>query len=303
MDYETNLNTEEFPFFSIVIPTYNRPQSLQSCLQALTQLDYPRDRFEVIVVDDGSSTPLDQGISQFQAQLDLNLIKQQNAGPASARNTGAAKAKGQFLAFTDDDCAPTPDWLRAFARQFTKTPSCLVGGKTINALPNNLYSTAHQLFMDYFYSSYGASPQQAHFFASNNMALPTDLFRQLEGFDTTFPLAAGEDREFCDRWLHHGYSMFYVSDAQVGHAHQLTLQKFWRQHFNYGQGAFHFHQTLAQRGSGRIKLESLSFYCKLLTYPLQHPTSQPNLLIAALFLISQVANASGFFWQCWQTHS
>lgn len=284
------------PLFSIVIPTYNRPERLANCLQSITHLDYPRDRFEVIVVDDGSFMSLEPIVTPFRQQIEITFITQPNAGPASARNTGAAKAKGKFIVFTDDDCQPTPNWLTHLETQFTMTPDALLGGKTLNALPENLFSTASQLLIDYLYQYYNTKPEQASFFASNNFALSTENFHQIGRFDTTFPLAAGEDREFCDRWLYHNYPMIAVPDAQIYHAHKLTLRSFWRQHFNYGRGAFHFHQLRAKRGIGKIQVEPLSFYFKLLSYPFsQLDSHQPKFLLSALFFISQFANVLGFF--------
>ncbi|MEB3281467.1 MAG: glycosyltransferase [Lyngbya sp.] len=284
------------PFFSLVIPTYNRPDRLKNCLQSISNLDYPRDRFEVIIVDDGSSMPLEPVVTPFHQKIEITFITQPNAGPASARNTGAAKARGKFIVFTDDDCQPTANWLNSLETQFTQTPESLLGGKTLNALPDNLYSTASQLLIDYLYEYYNADREQASFFASNNFALSTDSFHQVGRFDTTFPLAAGEDREFCDRWLYYGYQMVAVPDAQIYHAHKLTLKSFWRQHFNYGRGAFHFHQLRAKRGVGEIKVEPLSFYFKLLSYPFVQPEHhQPRLILSLLFFVSQVANVLGFF--------
>jgi glycosyltransferase involved in cell wall biosynthesis len=74
------------PFFSIIIPTYNRPQQLAVCLQSLARQDYPH--FEVIVVDDGSQTPPFECVNNFQNQLDITLLTQYNINPAVARNTG-----------------------------------------------------------------------------------------------------------------------------------------------------------------------------------------------------------------------
>lgn len=284
-------------FFSIVIPTYNRPERLKNCLSAIEQLDYPRDRFEIIVVDDGSNTPLENVVAPFQSQLNLTLLSQSNSGPATARNTGASRAQGKYLVFTDDDCAPLPDWLQALEAQFLKTPECLIGGRTLNALPDNLYSTASQMLIDYLYDYYNADIQEARFFASNNFALPAEVFRKIGSFDTSFPLAAGEDREFCDRLLHFGYQLCYAPEAQIYHAHHLSLPKFWRQHFNYGRGAFHFHQVRSHRNREKIKVEPLQFYWSLLTYPFTQVSSQPSILVSALFLVSQVANVAGFFWE------
>src|SRR5262245_37328532 len=94
--------------FSIVVPTYQRPDQLTMCLQSLTFLDYPRSNFEVIVVDDGSEMPPETVVAAFHDRLDVTLLTQPHAGPAQARNTGAAHAKGAFLVFTDDDCTPAP---------------------------------------------------------------------------------------------------------------------------------------------------------------------------------------------------
>ena len=151
----------------------------------------------------------------WQNQLNLTLIRQDNSGPAKARNTGAQKAKGEFLVFTDDDCKPDRHWLQAFATRFVQAPDCLLGGHTINELSDNLCSEASQMLLDYLYSYYNRNSERACFFASNNIALSTAQFRELGYFDTSFPLAAGEDRELCDRWIHYGYRMQYVPEEKV----------------------------------------------------------------------------------------
>lgn len=292
---------------SIVIPTYNRPERLSECLKALAQQTLPADRWEIVVVDDGSQQPMQPVVAAVQAgleadskaagsQLQIRLIRQPNGGPAQARNTGAANATGQYLVFTDDDCAPLPDWLAKIARGFEQTPKGMIGGHTLNALDHNLCSTASQLLIDYLYSYYNEATQ-ASFFASNNFALPADLFHQLGGFDTTFPLAAGEDRELCDRIHQQGYPMRYVPDAQIWHAHELSLKKYWRQHFNYGRGAYHFHQVRSRRNAKPVEIEPLTFYTRLLTYPFKRSNLPSAVALAGLMMVSQVANVAGFFWE------
>jgi len=281
--------------FSVIIPTYNRPDRLSTCLQSLAKIDYPRDRFEVIVINDGSEMPLENYVKSFQKSLNISLITQPNSGPAKARNHGAFLAKGKYLAFTDDDCQPARDWLKKLEAQFSITPDCLVGGKTINALPENLYSTASQELIDYLYSYYNANAQKAEFFTSNNFALPTAYFQSIGGFDTNFHLAAGEDREFCDRLITQGYDLLYNPEVIVYHAHHLTLYKFWQQHFNYGRGAFRFQQITVQRN--HKQLQDPLFYLKLLIYPFSQGTGIKILLIAALFLVSQVGVSMGLFWE------
>jgi GT2 family glycosyltransferase len=290
--------------FSIVIPTYNRPDRLANCLATIAQLDYPPNQFEVIVVDDGSYSPLEPVISALRSHLNLTLIRQSNAGPATARNTGANQAIGKFLVFTDDDCTLPTNYLQVLEKRFSVSPHCMIGGRTINSLPDNLFSSASQILIDYLYDYYNCDAEKSTFFASNNFTMSTELFRQLKGFNTDFPLAAGEDREFCDRWLQSNYPMVYVPELCIYHAHDLTLGKFWRQHFNYGRGAFYFHKIRGQRTRDssatqerdRIKVEPLSFYFQLLTYPLLK-SAKRGLILAILMGLSQAANMLGFFWE------
>ena len=290
------------PFFSIIIPTYNRPERLASCLKAIALLDYPRDRFEVIVVDDGSKTPLDEIVVPLKDKINVNLLRQANAGPATARNKGAEIAQGEFLAFTDDDCQPAPDWLKQFAQGFADAPSAMIGGKTINALNDNPFSAASQKLIDYLYDYYNPAKGKDAFFASNNIAMPAAGFQALNGFDVSFPLAAAEDRDFCDRW-NLQLPMLYLPEAQVNHYHNLSLASFWKQHFGYGRGAFCFHQLRANRVAKEVEVEPLSFYFELLTYPFSQALKQPKLLISGLFFLSQVANVTGFFWERFQSNS
>jgi GT2 family glycosyltransferase len=267
------------------------------CLQSLTLLDYPRSDFEVIVVDDGSGMPPETVVAAFHDRLDVTLLTQPHVGPAIARNTGAARAKGAFLAFTDDDCIPAPSWLQTLAARFATAPDCAIGGQTLNALPDNPYSTASQLLVDYLYSYYNVDPNRSRFFASNNLAFPTEQFRIVGGFDTTFPLAAGEDRELCDRWLRHGYQMMYAPEATVYHRQALTLRSFWRQHFSYGRGAFRFHQARARHAQKRATLEAKAFYLGILRYPFLQTQGLHALLLATLLAVAQGATAAGMLWE------
>ncbi len=247
------------------------------------------------MVDDGSPASLEPVVSPFHEELNVKLLTQTNAGPATARNTGAAHAKGKFLAFIDDDCAPDSVWLKALAYGISEAPEHMIWGRTLNILLDNLYSTASQQLISYLYDYYNGNPSEAGFFVSNNLVVPADQFCGVGGFNTTFSLPAGEDREFCYRWLQHGYKMTFAPEAVVYHAQ--TLRGFWCQHFNYGRGAFHFHQVRAQNGQGRINLEPLSFYLNLLRYRFSQTQGWRAFLITGLLVVSQTANAAGFLWE------
>ena len=280
------------PSFSIIVPTCNRPRQLRECLGALAMLDYPKSCFEVIVVDDGSKPALQAtDFDGFSGRM--RWLRQPNAGPAAARNFGAEKAKGDYLAFTDDDCMPGPGWLNGFARAFEKAPQALVGGRTANGLPGNTYSTTSQMIVNAATDYFLATHSQFQFFPSNNVAIPADLFRSIGGFDVSF--RTSEDRDLCDRWVRQGYRLIYTSNAFIQHYHELTLRGFLRQHFGYGKGANQFHRARARRGAEPFRPE-LSFYRHVFRYSFVHDNRVPSL--AALLFLWQVANAAGFLWQC-----
>lgn len=285
------------PTISIVVPTYNRPRQLLRCLRALDALDYPHDQFEVIVVDDGGSYSLAEIIAAFSSRLSLRCVVQQNQGPAVARNVGARLANGRFLAFTDDDCAPSATWLRHLASQLMAEPQKMVGGYTKNALHRNPFSITSQLLIDFLYHHYNQTESRARFFTSNNFAVAADLFWQIGGFDETMPLAAGEDRELCDRWLDNGLNMIYLPRAVIYHEHNLHLFSFWRQHFNYGRGAWLYRWLRSQRKDEAVHLESPRFYLKLISYPLTMARDIRALILTGMLSFTQAANATGFLYE------
>jgi len=282
--------------FSIVIPTYRRPQQLAKCLRSLANLAYPRHSFEVIVVDDdGGRGQTAAVVEAFQGELDVTWLAQSHAGPAAARNTGAARANGTFLAFTDDDCLPDPAWLTGLAAPLTKMANSAVGGRTVNALPENPFSSTSQMIIDFVYAHYNANLNEARFFASNNLAMPAALFRTAGGFDAT--LTTSEDRDLCDRWLYLGHSMVYAPEAVVHHAHPLTLRTFCRQHFNYGRGACRFYQIRNRVRQQNTSLQAGGFYLGMLRYPSLRTRGRHALLLTALTLLSQGASAAGLLWE------
>ncbi len=288
------MNSESLPFISIIIPTYNRPRQLKACLHSLTRLDYPRERFEVIVVDDGSPRPLEEVVAPFETQLNLLLKRQNNSGPGIARNTGVAHAQGEFVFFTDDDCAPARDCLQKLAARFAATPSRLIGGHTVNALGRNAYATASQLIVEYVYDYY-TRKGDGLFFTSNNMAFPRAAFLEVGGFCEKYHLAASEDREICRRWLLDGREIAYDPRVVIFHSHALTLRSFWRQHFTYGRGAHDFHGVDTDIEPAPV--EPLSFYLDMMLYPLKRGRGSRAPYQCFLMGLSQVAIVVGYFYQ------
>ena len=282
------------PFCSIIVPTFDRNASLTGCVQALRGLDYPCDRFEIIIVDDGSRVPVKLSDPHPGNGVLTTVLRQSNGGPASARNLGARHARGDILAFTDDDCAPDPHWLIEMTRSFDDVPGGLFGGRTINGLVDNAYSSASQMIVDEAYAYFLKRESDLRFFSSNNMVVSAQLFHEHGGFDSSFQTS--EDRDFCDRWIRRGHPLVYIPHAIVHHRHHLTFTTFFRQHFHYGRGAYQFYRGRAQRGGTLLKPD-LGFYASVFCKALFAPGRQNPLPMAGLMGLWQAANLAGFVWQ------
>ena len=290
--------TPDGPEYSIIVPTYRRPEQLARCLAAIEALDFPPARFEVLVVDDGSPTPPNDLIASLDPSLQIQLVCARHSGPAAARNAGARPARGRYLVFTDDDCAPHRDWLRAIDRWTTSsTAPIVIGGRTVNRLEENVYATASQGIVDFLYEYFGEHSEKRRFFTTNNLVIPRAEFMEIGGFDEGFELPAAEDRDLCERWRASGRELQYAPDVIVDHAHILTFARFNRQHFSYGRGAFDLHRSRARRGEGSFKVEPLRFYSDLITYPLRRTGGAHAVPLVFLHLWSQVAYATGYFFE------
>jgi GT2 family glycosyltransferase len=278
------------PPVSVVVPTHARPDRLASCVRSIGLLDYPVDALEVVVVDDGSPIPvvpetLDAG------GRPLRVVRQAHAGPAAARNAGAAVAEGPIVAFVDDDCAPEPAWLARLVRHLEQDDRTVTGGRTVNALAGNSFSEASQALITYLYEYYSARRRDHLFFTTNNLALRKSDFDLLGGFDERFRRAAGEDREFGARCARADFRLVYEPTAIVRHAHDLTLRSFWRQHLAYGRAAHTFHAL--EPSTGVPRLEPAAFYTRLVLYPSAAALPRP-VRTCALLVLSQIANATGY---------
>ncbi|HSU27177.1 MAG TPA: glycosyltransferase, partial [Chitinophagaceae bacterium] len=276
--------------FSIIIPTYNRPEILKECLHALEQLNYPKEDMEIIISDDGSAD-INQPIVNLFSNLPILFISGTNSGPATARNRGARMANGDWLVFIDDDCRPDTAFLSQVIPHLQT--GLLLGGKTTN-IEKSIYSTASQVLVDYIYRYF--NKKDPVFFTSNNMVVSKNIFLEKGGFDETFPLAAAEDRQFCREWIQSGKKLKYIPAAIIYHAHHLTRKGFWKQQKNYGRGAKLFHKVVNEQG-GKIPMEGLGFYFGLLFFPFRIKGIGlfRRFRLSGLMFISQLANISGYF--------
>lgn len=275
------------PDVSVIIPTFNRGEELQGCLDRLGSQTLGKARFEVLVVDDGSQPPAQPAANGLR----LEVLRQPNQGPAAARNLGASRARAELLVFTDDDCRPQAGWLEALWEAARRQPGALLGGATRNGLDDNPYAAASQLIQDQVYRWYNCRADGAAFFASNNLAAPKRAFLELGGFNPGFRTA--EDRDLCDRWRAAGGRLLYVPEAEVIHAHRLTLGSFLRQHFSYGCGARRY--QLAHRArTGKSTIDGGFYRFLLATLPGALAGQRRPATVAALLVLWQAANCAGF---------
>jgi glycosyltransferase involved in cell wall biosynthesis len=273
---------------SVVIPTRNRPGPLAACLSAL-KASFPPDA-ETIVVSDGAQC-LGPVVAPFVDSLRLRLLQTEHAGPAAARNRGLEAARGEIVAFTDDDCRPRPGWLSALAAGVCLSPPRAMGGSTNNGLPACACADAAHLVLFLLAAHDRAAKGQERFLPSNNFAFPSAALLRLGGFDERFQTA--EDRELCRRWAQAGFALGRVPEAVVDHDEDLGLMSFVRKFFAYGRGAAKFHGS----GAPTSLRDSLEFHLRLpvLVVPeLRRRGLTRGAAMAALLMLWETANVAGY---------
>ena len=283
--------------FSVVVPTYQRIEPLDRLLAALAAQQYPVPKFEVIVVDDGGGAPIKTIVRPYESCLNLRLCAQTNSGPAAARNRGVSRARGRFVAFTDDDCAPDPGWLAALERAFATAPEAAIGGALINGVDGNLYSEAGELLVDYLYLRYSPSEFLGGFFLASNLAVPREAFLAAGGFDAS--MRYGEDREFCHRWAARGGAFRHAPDAVVRHYHVLHLFSFVRLHYRYGGGTALFRDRSSRRGLPPATMSPPGWYVGLVLHGMRRRSGWRGGVLAALLAMSQACSMAGLFRTAW----
>lgn len=233
------------PTVTVVIPTYNRPERLQRCLDSLNAQDYPPDSFDVIVVNDGGATSFDNLPDNSPYRFPLQKLTIENSGPATARNYGARLSTGEYIAFTDDDCEVYPDWLTKAVEAMQAQNVEAIGGKMVNAYPNSVSAETWQVYIDYLQTKLCTSDGDPLLLPSNNIIYHRETFLKIGGFRESFPLPAAEDFELGYRIFGSGLRQGYSSTMQVLHHHRATPLGYLNQHYRYGRGAYYLRQVMA----------------------------------------------------------
>ncbi len=201
---------------SVIIPTFNRPDSLSATLQAVAKQTYSLDCFEVIVVDDGSTESYHKVIQQA-LPFAIRYHRQDNHGEAIARNYGAELAQGELLVFLDDDMLIEPDYLKAMFAEHTAHPQALlIGTMYIKRHPDD--SVFRRIMADdIHYRSFGKVPFTE--ILAGVLSVPRDVFSTLGGMQPTPDKKRGGwiDMDFAYRAHTAGYELRRCRDAIAYH--------------------------------------------------------------------------------------
>jgi len=202
------------PNVSVIVCTYNRANSLARTLEALAHQTYPKDKFEVIVVDDGSADETRQICKKMQnSRLSFTYHRLgTNRGLSAARNTGIKKATADKLLFTDDDCIPAPTWVEKLSAALSDGRHIVSGAVGTRLKP--YAKLCHNIS-----AFYGVMPSQKEgprkLIAGANMGFSRLVLEELSGFRTAFRI--GDDSEIMLRACKAGHEAYFTPNALVMH--------------------------------------------------------------------------------------
>ena len=219
------------PFVSVIIPALNEEQNIRECLVSLLKMDYPPERREILVVDNGST----DGTAKIVQEYPVTLLQEERRGASYARNRGIEACKGEILAFTDTDCVVTNRWLRELVQGFEDGEIGGVEGETLAYLPVTPVEHYMEGTSDFNYQVRISKPFDP-FVVTANVAFRREVFHRIGLFDTRFPAAGGEDVDFSWRFLEEtDLKLRYNPKAVVFHRHRSTVWGFFSQYMRYGR--------------------------------------------------------------------
>jgi len=211
------------PLVSVIVPTRNRAATLRHLMLALGDQTYPKDRIELVVVDNDSADDTQAVFEDLRSGLPFKatFIRQKDRGPAGARNTGAAAARGEILAFTDSDCIPCEGWI-------TEGVAAMSAGAGVVAGSIQPIGPVGLLWKQV--------PDRGHddgIYPTANLFTRKADFHRLGGFDERYGvypwggLMGGEDTELAWRLRRAGASAAFAGAALVEHQSTRTTPRAW----------------------------------------------------------------------------
>jgi glycosyltransferase involved in cell wall biosynthesis len=218
------------PYVSVIVPVRNGQGTIGDCLSSLLRTDYPADRREILVVDNGST----DRTAEIVKGLPVGYLGEERRGAPAARNRGITASRGELIAFTDADCVVAREWLSELARGFDDG----AGGVAGEVFPYPPATAAER----YAARTRSLSPQKylsrpvLPFAAFANLAFRRDVFDRVGLLDEAMTMGA-ESTDFCTRVLREtGLRIQYAPRAVVFHRYRRTAREFARQQWNYGRG-------------------------------------------------------------------
>ena len=220
---------DQCPFVSVILPAWNEKAWMAACLEALLAQTYPRGRYEVIVVDDGST----DGTPDIVKAYPVTLLHEPARSAYRARNRAIAVAKGDYVAFIDADCIAEPSWLSSLVDAAVGSGSGVLAGRIQYVLEKG--GLGNQLMMlRYTPQKLREAVERDHCAPTGNLMVLRDLFERHGVFD---PTITGSDDEFSTRLAARGHPPLYVDGATVEHRCDLTNWQYLARTFwlRYGQ--------------------------------------------------------------------
>lgn len=216
--------------FSVVVPALNEARVIGTCLEALQRLDFPADRFEVILVDNGSSDNTVAIARQFSSCLQIRVLEKRDVSIAALRNIGARAAQGEFLAFLDADCLAPVQWLTQALGHFAASGPVVLGAHY--GIP-----AASSWVARIWYGHYDGINGDVSYVPSGDLLIRKSDFDRLGGFDES--LQTSEDYEFCQRARAAAVPVRAFTELSVCHlGTPQTLQAFYRKQYWHGTHVF-----------------------------------------------------------------
>lgn len=226
---------QTWPMVSVVVCTYNGGRTLPDTLAGLDQLKYPN--FEVLLVDNGSNDGL---TSKIVDESGFRVIRTTQSGLGAARNAGLLEARGEIIAYIDDDARPDPYWLHYLVNSFMRSSHCAIGGP-------NLQPPGDSLIAECVANSPGGpvhvmlTDEIAEHIPGCNMAIRKSQLEAVGGFDPQFRVA-GDDVDICWRLQSRGWTIGFSSAALVWHHRRDSISAYLKQQRGYGRA-----ETLLER--------------------------------------------------------
>lgn len=216
---------------AIVIPSHNRVKLLKRTLELLNEQTYPADRYEAIVVDDGSMDGTEEAVSAIQKKVryKLKYARQEHKGPAAARNRGVRESESQFILFIGDDIFPHHDLIARHMGLLTQHPECAILGYVEWCNDEKVTDFMNYVAPNGFQFRFNTikDPNDCDFrhFYTSNISLGKRWLTQ-DMFDEDFPYGALEDAELSYRLKKKGLRIIFNDDALGYHCHRMTIDSF-----------------------------------------------------------------------------